>query len=81
MKTTVEIPDDLFERVQKLAQEEKTSIYALIEEALRLLLREKEHGIKELPPLVTVRGHGLTDTYKTSSWAQLRDAAYRGHGS
>lgn len=81
MKTTVEISDDLFERAQKLAQKEKTTFRALTEQGLRLVLGEKERAIKKLPPLVTVRGHGLTDTFKTAAWDQIRDETYRGHGS
>ena len=81
MKTTVEISDDLFERAQKLARKEKTTFRALTEQGLRLVLREKERAVKKLPPLLTVRGYGLTDNYKSASWDQLREEIYRGHGS
>ena len=42
MKTTVEIADDLFHRVQKLARDEKTTFRALTEEGLRRMLEQKQ---------------------------------------
>src|SRR5258708_3818825 len=66
MKTTIEIADDLFERAQEFARREKTTFRALTEQGLRLLLNEKQGRPKRLPPLVTVRGRGLTDEFKTA---------------
>ena len=70
MKTTIEIADDLFERVQRLT-----------EEGLRLVLRQKQSTRAKLPPLVTVRGKGLINEFKNASWDKLRDEIYRRHGS
>jgi hypothetical protein len=81
MKTTIEIADDLFERTQELARKEKRTFRELTEQGLRLLLKEKRGGTKKLPPLVTVRGKGLSDGYKNSSWGELRDEIYRGRGA
>ena len=80
MKTTIEIADDLFERAQGLARKEKTTFRALAEQGLRLVLKEKQQA-KKLPPLVTVRGKGLTDEFKHASWEKIRDEIYRGHGA
>jgi hypothetical protein len=82
MKTTIEIADDLFERVQGLARKEKTTFRALTEQGLRLVLKEKQQSkTRKLPPLVTVRGGGLTEEFKNATWEQLRDEIYRGHGA
>ena len=81
MKTTIEIADDLFERVQRLARKEKTTLRSLTEQGLRLVLREKQAKNDKLPPLVTVRGKGLTDEFKEASWDQIRDEIYRGRGA
>ena len=82
MKTTIEIADDLFARAQGLARREKTTFRALTEEGLRLVLREKtQRKPKPLPPLVTVRGGGLTEEFKNATWEQIRDEIYRGHGA
>lgn len=82
MKTTIEIADDLFKRAQDVARKEKTTFRALAEQGLRLVLQEKHQSKKKkLPPLVTVRGRGLSAEFKNATWEQLRDEIYRGHGS
>lgn len=81
MKTTIEIADDLFERTQALARREKTTFRALTEQGLRLVLKEKHGTATKLPPLVTVRGRGLTEEFKSVSWEKMRDEIYRGRGA
>jgi hypothetical protein len=81
MKTTIEIADDLFERAQRVARKEKTTFRALTEQGLRLVLNRKQARLKELPPLVTVRGCGLTDEFKSASWEKIRDEIYRARGA
>ena len=80
MKTTVEIADDLFERAQRLAQKEKTTFRSLVEQGLRVVLQRKQEKCEKLPPLVTVRGQGLSEEYKNASWDKIRDEIYRGQG-
>jgi hypothetical protein len=81
MKTTIEIADDLFERAQRIARQEKTTFRSLTEQGLRLVLKNREGKPKQLPPLVTVRGDGLTDQFKNAPWERFRDEIYRGHGA
>ena len=82
MKTTIEIADDLFERVQRVARKEKTTFRSLTEQGLRIVLKEKQQNKpKRLPPLVTFRGEGLTDEFKNASWDKIRDEIYRGRGA
>ncbi len=81
MKTTIEIADDLFERVQRVARREKTTFRSLTEQGLRLVLQEKQLKVGKLPPLVTVRGEGLTGEFKQASWDRIRDEIYRGRGA
>ena len=82
MKTTIEIADDLFARAQRLAREEKTTFRALAEQGLRIVLAEKQRRkARKLPPLVTVKGKGLTDEFKGASWDKIRDEIYRGRGA
>jgi len=81
VKTTIEIADDLFERVQRVAQREKTTFRSLTEHGLRLVLREKQAKGGKLPPLVTVRGEGLTEEFQGASWDRIRNEIYRGHGA
>jgi hypothetical protein len=81
MKTTIEIADDLFERTQRAARQQKTTFRALTEQGLRLVLQERTHPkTRKLPPLVTVKG-GLTKEFRSASWEQFRDEIYRGRGA
>jgi hypothetical protein len=80
MKTTIEISDDLFERVQRAARKEKTTFRSLTEQGLRLVLKEKQSKPKKLPPLVTAPGR-LTDEFKDAPWEKIRDEIYKGHGA
>ena len=82
VKTTIEIADDLFERAQDVARREKTTFRALTEHGLRLMLKEKQQAKpKKLPPLVTVRGRGLTDEFKNADWKKIYAEIYRGRGA
>jgi hypothetical protein len=82
MKTTVEISDDLFTRAKNLARKEKTTFRALTETGLRLVLAGKHPAPRRrLPPLVTIRGGGLTDEFKDAGWEKIRDEIYRGRGA
>jgi len=82
VKTTIEIADDLFDKVHALARREKTTFRALTEQGLRLVLgSNRDTKRKKLPPLVTVKGEGLTDEFKNATWEQIRDEIYRGRGA
>jgi hypothetical protein len=82
MKTTIEIADDLFDRAQRLAQEEKATFRSLAEEGLRLVLAKKrQRKPTRLPPLVTYGGSGLTEEFKDWNWDKIRDELYRGRGT
>ena len=82
MKTTIEIADDLFERAQRVARQEKTTFRSLTEQGLRLVLKEKQRSKpRKLPPLVTYGGSGLTDEFKDWNWDKIRDEVYRGRGT
>jgi hypothetical protein len=80
MKTTIEIADDLFARVRRLARKEKTSFRALTEAGLRLVISGKHrHRRAKLPPLVTFGG--AAGDWPDCNWDQIRDEIYRGRGS
>jgi len=82
VKTTIQIADDLFHRVQALARKEKTTFRALTEEGLRLVVKnKKDKSAKWKWKLVTVKGQGLTDEFKNAGWDQIRDEIYRGRGA
>jgi predicted CopG family antitoxin len=60
MRTTVTIEENLYSEVKQLAAREKSSVGSVIEDALRLLLREHRahlaHVASELAPLPTFPG-------------------------
>ncbi len=82
MKTTIEIADDLFERVQRLARAEKTTFRSLTEQGLRTVLKEKQAKPAQWKwQPVSFRGGGLTEEFKSASWETIREEIYRGHGA
>ena len=42
MKTTIEIADEPFERLQRIARKEKTAFGSLTEQGLRLIVKDKQ---------------------------------------
>jgi len=81
MKTTIDIADDVFERAQALAHKQGTTLRALTEEGLRLVLARRHANPKDLPPLVTFGKGGLADEFKDADWTRIRDEVYKGHGA
>lgn len=82
MKTTIEIADDLLARAQRLARKQRTTLRALTEEGLRLVLARKQSDRpEEFPPLVTFNGGGITAEFKDWNWDKIRDEIYYGRGS
>ncbi len=82
MKTTIEIADDLFERAQRLARQQKTTFRALTETGLRLVLSGKYRSrSKPGSPLITYGKGGTTDEFSEWNWDRIRTEIYRGRGS
>jgi len=68
--------------MQDLARKEKTTFRALTEHGLRLVLKERQQAkVKKLPPLVTVRGVGLSNEFRGAGWKKMSDEIYRGRGA
>lgn len=81
MKTTVIISDSLAEDIRKLAHEEHTTLKALVEEGLRLIINEhKDHSAFRLRKDKTFKGNGLQPHLAGASWERIRDTAYEGRG-
>jgi hypothetical protein len=82
VKTTVEIADDTLEEAKRVAAAEGTSLRALIEEGLRRALAERraKRGGFTLRR-ASVNGKGLSAEFADAAWPDLRDAAYKEHGS
>jgi len=81
MKTSVEIPDSLFERARRLASRERTTLRALIEEGLRRLIAERKAPKPFKLRRVTFPGKGLQPRMAGAGWRAMRDTIYKERGA
>jgi hypothetical protein len=76
MKTTVEISDAILEKAKRLARKRGTSLRAIVEEGLRLLLSHQAR----VPPFRlenrSVQGKGPAPEFADADWSAWRAAAY-----
>ena len=80
MKTTIQIPDSLFEEARKVAHRERVTLRSLVEEGLRRVLADHgKHGGFRLRK-AAFRGKGLQPRLEGASWDRIRDASYEGRG-
>ena len=82
MKTTIHIPDSLFDEARKVAAQEKTTLKALVEEGLRKVVTEhqdrrpKGFKLRQAP----FKGQGLQPHVAGVTWDQILDLSYEGRG-
>lgn len=84
MKTTVEITDSVLRAAKEAAHEDDTTLRALIESGLRLVLEQREQEKQAQPFRLrdgSVGGDGLRPEWAERPWRDFRAAAYEGHGS
>ena len=81
MKTTIQIPDSLFEEVRKLAQREQTTMKAIVEDGLRRIVSERQRRTRFRLRKATFKGKGLQPHLAGSSWEQIRELGYEGRGT
>jgi hypothetical protein len=78
MKTTIHIPDSLFDEARKVAAQEKTTLKALVEEGLRKVVAEhcdrKPEGFNLRQ--AAFRGQGLQPHVAGATWDQILDLSY-----
>jgi hypothetical protein len=80
MKTTVHIPDALLDEARKIANQEQTTIKALIEEGLRLTIESRKHKSKFRLRKATFSGNGLQPDVAGASWEKIRELSYGRRG-
>jgi hypothetical protein len=80
MKTTIQLPDSLFEEARKLAQQERTTMKALVEEGLRRLISDRRQRSHFRLRKATFRGKGLQPHLAGATWDQIRELSYEGRG-
>ena len=75
MKTTIELPDDLFVAAKRRAAEDRTTLRALVERGLRSQLRRRHAAVRAAGPAiawVTVAG-GLPEGVDLANRAAMHD--------
>lgn len=82
MKTTIEISTPLLRRAKRLAARRRTTLRAVIEDALRHVLAAEQRAQKARPVKThVVGGEGLQPGLTWGDWSALRALAYEGRGS
>lgn len=80
MKTTVDIPDDLFEHAKELARRDRSTLRELIEAGLRHEIRQRETRERFRLRKASFRGEGLDPRFVGADWSLIRAAAYGERG-
>jgi len=81
MKTTIDIANSLLLTGKKIAKQQNTTLRALIEEGLNLVItRRSEQKPHKFKP-VTFKGKGISPEFAEESWGSIRNALYKGRGS
>ena len=80
-KTTVELPDVLLRDVKKVALREGTTVKALIEHGLRLVVRERLRKGGFSLRKASFAGDGLAAGRSLQDWAAIRDEIYVERGA
>ena len=79
MKTTVEVPDALFQRAKRLAERTGRPMRGLIEEGLRRVLEdEKAADARYRLPDRSVGEPGAPNPLESMDWGTLRTEIYGG---
>jgi hypothetical protein len=81
MKTTVELSDSLLRQAKRLALKERTTVKALIERGLRLVVAERKRGAGFTLRKAAFRGDGLVSGRSLQDWSAIRDLVYSERGA
>ena len=81
MKTTVEIPDSLLRAAKRRAIREGTTVRALVERGLRLVVADRQPAGPFRLRDATFAGDGLAEGQALQDWDALRDLIHKGRGA
>jgi hypothetical protein len=77
MKTTIDISDALGEAAKRAAEREGTTLRALVEEGLRLVLHDRDRKRFTLRE-ASYKGRGLNPALADAGWERIRELSYEG---
>jgi hypothetical protein len=80
MKTTLDIPDPLLREARKVAERERTTLRALVEQGLRRVLADRQQRRGFRLRKASFKGQGLHPDMKNAGWERLRELAYEDRG-
>jgi hypothetical protein len=78
MKTTIDLPDQLMKQARRVAQQEGSTLRALVEEGLQRSLKARQQASHRKLDFPIYGGSGLTEEFKGASWSKFRDEIYGG---
>lgn len=81
MKTTIDIPDNLFFRTKETSQKTGITFKDLVAEGLITVLEKKSAKSSPTIKPVTFQGNGISQPFTDAPWSVIRDSAYEGRGS
>lgn len=76
LKTTVHIPDALLSEARRLAQQEGTTLKALIQEGLQRVLADRQDRPTYKLADGSFGGQGLQPEFAGAGWKKIRAAIY-----
>lgn len=78
MKTTVELPDDLFREAKAYAASHGITLREVVERGLQSVVRDSApRGRRFRLKTITTKGQGIAGD---SDWSSIRSKIYEGHG-
>ncbi len=80
MKTTLDIADPLLRDAKKIAAREGTTLRALVEQGLRLVIAAKKRQVPFRLRQVTFAGNGLRPELQGADWNRIVEMIYEGRG-
>jgi hypothetical protein len=76
VKTTVDIADALLKRSQQLAKREGSTLRAVLEEGLRLVLKDRRTAGSRVFRFPTFGKGGLSAEFRDADWENIRTTIY-----
>ena len=81
MRTSIDIPDGLFQRARKLARDSGRTFRELVIEGLRAVVEGQGKRPRYRMKDCSFAGDGLVEGLAWTDWERIRDLTYEGRGS